>query len=82
MNAKVLNISDMAKVFCKKDNCSPHFGSLFLCTKMFILSGYDLLTCSPELLSEKSTKRALPFSWFWLTICLMRAAASGSLATM
>ena len=40
------------------------------------------LTCKPFVLSDMSTKRALALGRLLLSICFMRAAASGSLATI
>ena len=57
-------------------------GSLdvYYCPKLHIFQ--LLLTCNPRLLSVMSTNRALGFWRLAFSTCFMRAAASGSFATM
>ena len=50
--------------------------------KEWLATSQDLLICSPLDESDISTKRAFGFCLFSVRRCLMRAAASGSLATM
>ncbi len=68
------NYSESYKHACRKSGCRSIHGM----TGNFQL----LLTCSPFLLSDISTKRALALVRFSFIVCLMRAAASGSLATI
>ena len=68
------NYSESYTHACRKSGCRPIPGM----TGSFQL----LLTCNPFLLSDISTKRALALVRFSFIVCLMRAAASGSLATI